>query len=102
MSRKFTFSPPQIHPPSYGSLELTRSIGSKTWLPLPTGGYICVEVLDTGRTQAQIRFTADKTIPIIKGESIGRPQISVNDWDDDIESRMDDRYAGDFEDNFNK
>lgn len=74
MSRKFTFTPPQVHSHLYGSLELTRPIGSKTWLPLPNGSYICVEVLDTGRTQAQIRFTAEKHIPIIKGESIGRPR----------------------------
>jgi hypothetical protein len=100
MSRKFTFTVPLVHDKSYGSLELTRPIGSKTWLPLPTGGYICVEVLGTGRTQAQIRFTADKDVPIIKGESLNRPKYDINDWGDE-ERMIDDRHPGDFEDYVN-
>lgn len=82
MGKKYTFSPPMVHPANYGSLQLVRKLGDKLWLPLANNNYICFEILETGRKQGLVRVTAPKDLPIIRGESLGIPGMSVNDWDD--------------------
>lgn len=102
--RKYDFVPPDIHPASYGSLHLVRKIGDKLWLPLAGNHYICVELLDTGRTNALVRVVAPKDLPIIRGESLmgGPTGIRVNDWDDvpaPKEHEIEDRHV-DFEEEY--
>jgi len=103
MSRKFDFVPPVSHPHTYGSLQLVRKIGDKLWLPLANNHYICVELLDTGRTNGLIRVTAPKDLPIIRGESLGFPGLAVNDWDqydndENAQDMIDERHS-DFTEN---
>ena len=70
MKRKIEFTPPPNHPDSYGSLQVVREIDDRLFILLPNGHYICVELLDTGRTRALICVTAHKSIPIIREESL--------------------------------
>lgn len=82
MKRKIEFTPPPNHPESYGSLQVVREIDDRLFILLPNGHYICVELLDTGRTRALICVTAHKSIPIIREESLKKnSHLEVNDWE---------------------
>lgn len=82
MKRKIEFVPPPNHPDSYGSLQVVREIDDRLFILLPNGHYICVELLDTGRTRALICVTAHKSIPIIREESLKKnSHLAVNDWE---------------------
>lgn len=82
MKPKIKFVPPPNHPESYGSLQVVREIDDRLFILLPNGHYICVELLDTGRTRALICVTAHKSLPIIREEALAKhPHLEVNDWE---------------------
>ncbi len=84
MKRKIEFVPPVSHPDNYGSLQVVREVEDRLFILLPNNHYVCVELLDTGRTRALVKVTAHKSFPIIREESLRKNHIhlEVNDWED--------------------
>jgi hypothetical protein len=79
---KINFTPPPNHPDSYGSLQVVRELDDRLFILLPNGHYICVELLETGRTRALLKVVAHKSIPIIREESLKKAaHLAVNDWE---------------------
>ena len=97
--RKFNWIPPTVHPSSYGSLQVTRNIGDKLYIVLPGNNYVCVELLETGKTRGLVQVTAHRSMPIIRGESIAPPHhLNVNDWGPEEEQSSLEDTCNDFRD----
>ncbi len=58
-------------------LTLSRKLWSKTYLELPDGRTIVVQVVEIGKSQVKLGFQADKDIRIIREEIMGKDRVHV-------------------------